>query len=68
MACRDCGPSVPRLPTEPCRTFTCPLDGADVTITVQGAITPKNLPLVKQYVSFVYDVLEDATKSTPEAV
>lgn len=56
MGCQGCGPAPPALPTDG-RIFSCPLNGAAIEIVVRGTVTAKNLPLVKQYLSFVYDVL-----------
>lgn len=65
MGCKDCGQSAGALPVGNCRTFTCPLDGAEVEIVVRGVITATNLTLVKQYMSLVYEAIETFAE-TPE--
>lgn len=47
-----------------CKTFAMPLDGAHVEIIVRGAITEKNLPLVKQYMALTYDAIESFTEDS----
>lgn len=58
--CRETAPVAARVPSGEHRVFTCPLDGADITVTVRGTVTPRNLTLVQQYLSFVYEVLTPA--------
>jgi len=65
MGCVDCGPAATPV-TEPPQIFKCALEGANVEVRVSGNLTAENLPLVQQYLVFVYDVISGAIPESHE--